>query len=171
MTSRTWRPTHRWCSTTPPCRWRRQLPVHRHRRRPDAFEFNLVDNGRGVVQRPQEKLDPIADYQVVLQGIDANGEGVGLPDGALNFTTRAALEGPADLQKKARTLVASINPTTKPVQNHGLLAFRLRTSHPVDEQTVVYGDRVLTRTAIGTGGAARRQRPRRGPGGRHDPRR
>lgn len=112
------------------------------------FEFSVVDDGRGVVLRPQSKLDPIAEYQVVLQGIDANGEEVGLPDGALNFTTRAALEGPVDLQKESPNFeVASIFPDDETqFKTMDFSAFRLRTSHPMDEETVVYGDTVsLTR--------------------------
>ena len=115
---------------------------------PVAFEFSVVDDGRGVVLRPQDELDPIADYQVVLQGIDANGEEVRVPDGALNFTTRAALEGPADLQKESPDFeVASIFPDDETqFKTMDFSAFRLRTSHPVDEETVVYGDTVsLTR--------------------------
>ncbi|HEX5677715.1 MAG TPA: Ig-like domain-containing protein [Alcanivorax sp.] len=115
---------------------------------PVAFDFSVVDDGRGVVLRPRTKLDAIADYQVVLQGIDANGEEVRVPDGALNFTTRAALEGPVALQKESPEFeVASIFPDDESqFKTMDFSAFRLRTSHPMDEETVVYGDTVsLTR--------------------------
>ncbi len=115
---------------------------------PVPFDFSVVDNGRGVVLRPRTKLDAIADYQVVLQGIDANGEEVRVRDGALNFTTRTALEGPSDLQKESPEFeVASIFPDdNSQFKTMDFSAFRLRTSHPLDEQSAVYGDTVsLTR--------------------------
>ena len=60
------------------------------------------------------------------------------------FTTRAALDGPVDLQKESADFeVASIFPDDETqFKTMDFSAFRLRTSHPVDEETVVYGDTV-----------------------------
>jgi len=108
------------------------------------FDFRLVDNGRGVVLTPQTKLMPVTDYQVVLQGINAGGEEVLIPDGALDFTTRAALEGPVNPQKESPTFeVASIFPDDdSQFKTMDFSAFRLRTTHPLEDESVSYGDTV-----------------------------
>ncbi|MFP1681612.1 Ig-like domain-containing protein [Alloalcanivorax sp. C16-1] len=111
---------------------------------PVEFDLRAVDNGRGVVLQPTEALRPITDYGVALRDVMLNGDQVVFPnDGVLEFTTRPALEGPVTLQQESPAFeVASIFPDDEQFMTVDFSSFRLRTSHPLDESSAVYGDTV-----------------------------
>lgn len=114
---------------------------------PVAFDLRSVNNGRGVVLAPTSALDPISDYTVVLRDIVIDDQEVVPPDGALNFTTRAAVQGPVRQQQETADFeVAEIFPDDERFGTMDFSAFRLRTSHPMDQSSAVYGDTIqLTR--------------------------
>lgn len=111
------------------------------------FTLESVADGRGVVLTPDDALNPATDYKVVMDGVTVLGETVSFSDGALNFTTRAALEGPISTQKSAADFkVDSLFPDDQQFESMDFTTFRLRTSHPIDESTAMYGDTIsLTR--------------------------
>lgn len=108
------------------------------------FKLRSVDDDRGVVLKPDQPLAVITDYEVTLNGVNSKSGEVTFPDGTLNFTTRAALEGPVDLQKADTTFkVAAIFPDDDtPFKTLDFSSFRLRTSQPLDADSAVYGETV-----------------------------
>ncbi|WP_290537216.1 Ig-like domain-containing protein [Alcanivorax sp.] len=108
-----------------------------------AFTLESVANGRGVVLTPVDALAPAAQYKVVMNGVTVDGEATTFKDGELNFTTRAALEGPLDTQQTAASFeVESLFPDDQQFKSMDFSSFRLRTTKPVDGSSAVYGDTV-----------------------------
>lgn len=107
------------------------------------FTLESVADGRGVVLTPDDALKPASEYKVVMNGVTVLGETTTFKDGTLNFTTRAALEGPVETQKTASTFeVESLFPDDQMFESMDFTTFRVRTSHPIDPTTAVYGDTV-----------------------------
>ena len=108
-----------------------------------AFTLESVADGKGVVLTPVDALEPASDYKVVMNGVTVLGETTTFKDGTLNFTTRAALQGPVETQKTATNFeVESLFPDDQQFESMDFSTFRLRTSHPIERSTVVYGDTV-----------------------------
>lgn len=108
-----------------------------------AFTLESVADGRGVVLTPVDALAPATDYKVVMNGVTVLGETTTFKDGELNFTTRAALEGPLDTQQTAATFeVESIFPDDQQFESMDFSSFRLRTTKAIDASTAVYGQTV-----------------------------
>lgn len=107
------------------------------------FTLESVADGRGVVLTPDDALKPASDYKVVMNGVTVLGETTTFKDGTLNFTTRAALEGPVETQKTASTFeVESLFPDDQMFESMDFSTFRVRTTHPIDQSSAVYGDTV-----------------------------
>ncbi len=107
------------------------------------FTLESVADGRGVVLTPDDALKPASDYKVVMNGVTVLGETTTFKDGTLNFTTRAALEGPIETQKTADSFeVESIFPDDGQFKSMDFSSFRLRTTHPIDASSAVYGDTI-----------------------------
>lgn len=107
------------------------------------FTLESVAAGRGVVLTPDDALKPASEYKVVMNGVTVLGETTTFKDGTLNFTTRAALEGPIETQKTAASFeVESIFPDDEQFESMDFSSFRLRTTHPIDASTAVYGDTI-----------------------------
>ncbi|MGJ3256908.1 MAG: Ig-like domain-containing protein, partial [Alcanivorax sp.] len=105
-----------------------------------AFTLESVADGRGVVLTPVDALAPATDYTVVMNGVTVLGETTTFKDGELNFTTRAALEGPLDTQQTAASFeVESIFPGDDQFESMDFSSFRLRTTKAIDASTAVYG--------------------------------
>lgn len=124
------------------------------------FDIKLVAEGRGVVIQPTLPLSDKTEYQVIapqvpltLSGTPSAVGNVSLqPAGhpPLSFTTRAAFEGPNDLQALTPVFqVAQITPVPTGfligAQPFGLVDFstiRLLMTQPIDSRTVHYGSAV-----------------------------
>lgn len=107
------------------------------------FTLESVAAGRGVVLTPDAALKPASGYKVVMNGVTVLGETTTFKDGTLNFTTRAALEGPIETQKTAASFeVESIFPDDGQFESMDFSSFRLRTTQPIDASTAVYGDTI-----------------------------
>ncbi|ASK36033.1 hypothetical protein CEK62_17400 [Alcanivorax sp. N3-2A] len=108
------------------------------------FQLSEVNDGQGVVLRPTQPLKVVTEYQVTMNDVETDSGTVDFPDGTLNFTTRAAFKGPADLQKTDPDFkIASIFPDDDTqFKTLDFSSFRLRTSHPLADQTAVYGETV-----------------------------
>jgi methionine-rich copper-binding protein CopC len=107
------------------------------------FTLASVADGLGVVLTPDDALKPASEYKVVMNGVTVLGETTTFKDGTLNFTTRAALEGPIETQKTAASFeVESIFPDDEQFDSMDFSSFRLRTTHPIDASTAVYGDTI-----------------------------
>lgn len=107
------------------------------------FTLASVAEGHGVVLTPDAALKPASDYKVVMNGVTVLGEVTTFKDGTLNFTTRAALEGPLETQKTADSFkVESIFPDDGQFKSMDFSSFRLRTTHAIDPATAVYGDTI-----------------------------
>ncbi|MES2720468.1 MAG: Ig-like domain-containing protein [Pseudomonadota bacterium] len=121
------------------------------------FDIKLVDGGFGVVLQPKLALSDKTEYQIIATQIpltlrDNPGAVANItlqPPGApvLSFTTRAAFEGPSELQALTPVFqVAQMTPVPTGFligsQPFGLIDFstiRLLMSQPVDSRTVRYG--------------------------------
>jgi hypothetical protein len=107
------------------------------------FTLESVADGRGVVLTPDDALKTASEYKVVMNGVTVLGETTTFKDGTLNFTTRAALEGPVETQKTASTFeVESLFPDDQMFESMDFSTFRVRTTHPIDQSSAVYGDTV-----------------------------
>lgn len=121
------------------------------------FDIRLVDGGIGVVLQPVQPLRDKTEYQIIATQIplalrDNPGavarislQPVGAPP--LSFTTRAAFEGPNDLQALTPAFqVAQMTPVPTGFligsQPFGVVDFstiRLLMTQPIDSRTVRYG--------------------------------
>ncbi|MCK0154243.1 Ig-like domain-containing protein [Alcanivorax sp. S6407] len=107
------------------------------------FTLESVAGGKGVVLTPTHALKPASDYKVVMNGVTVLGETTTFKDGALNFTTRAALEGPLAGQRTSDTFaVSSLFPDDDQFKSMDFSSFRVRTTQPIDASSAVYGDTV-----------------------------
>ena len=108
-----------------------------------AFTLESVAAGKGVVLTPVDALKPASDYKVVMNGVTVLGETTTFKDGALNFTTRAALEGPLATQRTSDTFeVSSLFPDDGQFKSMDFSSFRVRTTQPIDASSAVYGSTV-----------------------------
>lgn len=121
------------------------------------FDIKLVNDGFGVVLQPTLPLSEKTEYQIIAPKIplalrDNPGAVANISlqrQGApvLSFTTRAAFEGPSDLQALTPTFqVAQITPVptgfligSKPFGLTDFSTIRLLMTQPVDSRTVRYG--------------------------------
>lgn len=124
------------------------------------FEARSVDGGLGVVLQPVQPLSDKTEYQIIAPQIplalrDNPGAVANIslqPAGApvLSFTTRAAFEGPNDLQALTPAFqVAQMTPVPTGFligsQPFGLVDFstiRLLMTQPIDSRSVRYGETV-----------------------------
>lgn len=115
------------------------------------FDISLVNGGLGLLLKPTAPLQEKTEYQIlapkkipVLLGDNTVGM-ITLPP--LSFTTRAAIEGPSELQKLTPAFqVAQMTPTPTGFlmgsQPFGLVDFstiRLLMTQPIDTRSVRYG--------------------------------
>ncbi|WP_290523242.1 Ig-like domain-containing protein [Alcanivorax sp.] len=107
------------------------------------FTLASVADGKGVVLTPVDALKPASEYRVVMNGVTVLGETTTFKDGTLNFTTRAALEGPLASQRTSDTFeVASLFPDDGQFKSMDFSSFRVRTTQPIDASSAIYGDTV-----------------------------
>ncbi|MZR63347.1 Ig-like domain-containing protein [Alcanivorax sp. DP30] len=107
------------------------------------FTLESVAEGKGVVLTPVDALKPASDYKVVMNGVTVLGETTTFKDGTLNFTTRAALEGPLATQRTSDTFeVSSLFPDDGQFKSMDFSSFRVRTTQAIDASSAVYGDTV-----------------------------
>lgn len=108
-----------------------------------AFTLESVAGGKGVVLTPVDALKPASAYKVVMNGVKVLGETTTFKDGALNFTTRAALEGPLATQRTSDTFeVSSLFPDDGQFKSMDFSSFRVRTTQAIDVSSAVYGSTV-----------------------------
>ena len=100
----------------------------------------FVDDKRSLVLTPNEPLAPGTDYQVRFSDVVSTRGPVTLADGAINFTTRAALRGPAE----SRSLSSDFEVTRMlpdgvllPVMDFS--ALRVQFTQPLDRASLSYG--------------------------------
>lgn len=116
----------------------------------EDFEVVPVPDGKGVVITPIKPLQPKTQYTIVGQTIPLTSGNVALQPPSyppLTFTTRAAFEGPTDLQSLTPDFqVAQLTPAptnfligSKPLGIIDFATIRLLMTQPVDSKTVQYG--------------------------------
>lgn len=116
----------------------------------EDFDVKAVDEGKGVVITPKAPLQPKTQYTIVGQTIPLTSGNVALQPPSyppLTFTTRAAFEGPTDLQSLTPDFqVAQFTPAptnfligSKPLGLIDFSTIRLLMTQPIDSKTVQYG--------------------------------
>lgn len=116
----------------------------------EDFDVVSVDAGKGVVLTPNKPLQPKTQYTIVGQTIPLTSGNVALQPPSyppLTFTTRAAFEGPTDLQSLTPDFqVAQLTPAptnfligSKPLGLIDFSTIRLLMTQPIDSKTVQYG--------------------------------
>ncbi|KGD64968.1 hypothetical protein Y5S_01876 [Alcanivorax nanhaiticus] len=107
------------------------------------FTLSSVGEGKGVVLTPVDALAPASEYRVVMNNVNVLGIPTTFKDGTLNFTTRAALEGPLATQRLSDSFeVASMFPDDGQFKSMDFSSFRVQTTQPIDASSAVYGDTV-----------------------------
>ena len=109
------------------------------------FSINKdVDEGRSVILQPQTALVEKSDYTLTVSGLETDNGEVNFPDGELNFTTRAALEGaPRDQRRLDDSFdVASVSPDGSDLPFLDFSSLDLVLTQPVNRASVVYGESV-----------------------------
>lgn len=105
--------------------------------------MKTVDDGRSVVLQPKTALAVKSDYELTLNGIKTKNGEASFPDGALNFTTRAALEGPRDERRLSDKFdLALLTPDGKELPFLDFSSLDLVLTQPVDRASVVYGETI-----------------------------
>lgn len=106
-------------------------------------DFARVGDGRGVMLQPRTELAVKSDYELTLNGIKTENGDASFPDGALNFTTRAALEGPRDQRRLSDTFeLASLTPDGDELPFLDFSSLNLTLTQPVDRASVIYGESI-----------------------------
>jgi hypothetical protein len=116
----------------------------------EDFDVVKVPDGKGVVITPKKPLQPKTQYTIVGQTIPLTSGNVALQPPSyppLTFTTRAAFEGPTDLQSLMPDFqVAQLTPAptnfligNKPLGLIDFSTIRLLMTQPIDSKTVQYG--------------------------------
>jgi len=116
----------------------------------EDFDVVAVPDGKGVVITPKKPLQPKTQYTIVGQTIPLTSGNVALQPPSyppLTFTTRAAFEGPTDLQSLTPDFqVAQLTPAptnfligNKPLGLIDFSTIRLLMTQPIDSKTVQYG--------------------------------
>jgi len=116
----------------------------------EDFDVVKVPDGKGVVITPKKPLQPKTQYTIIGQKIPLESGDVALQPPSyppLTFTTRAAFEGPTDLQSLTPDFqVAQLTPAptnfligSKPLGLIDFSTIRLLMTQPIDSKTVQYG--------------------------------
>ena len=103
-----------------------------------------ADEGRSAVLMPDDALAVKSEYALTLNNIRTDSGDAALPDGSVDFTTRAALAGkPRALRQLSDSFeVASVSPDGDDLPFLDFSSVNLVMTQPLDRQTVVYGDTV-----------------------------
>jgi len=103
-----------------------------------------ADEGRSAVLMPDQALAVKSEYALTLNNIRTDSGDAAIPDGSVDFTTRAALEGkPRALRQLSDSFeVASVSPDGDDLPFLDFSSVNLVMTQPLDRQTVVYGDTV-----------------------------
>ena len=111
---------------------------------PVNFTVESADQGRSAVLMPNPALAVKSEYALTLNNIRTDSGDAALPDGSVDFKTRAALEGkPRALRQLSDTFeVASVSPDGDDLPFLDFSSVNLVMTQPLDRQTVVYGDTV-----------------------------
>ena len=111
---------------------------------PVNFTVESADQGRSAVLMPNPALAVKSEYALTLNNIRTDKGDAALPDGSVDFKTRAALEGkPRALRQLSDTFeVASVSPDGDDLPFLDFSSVNLVMTQPLDRQTVVYGDTV-----------------------------
>ncbi|MTI50855.1 MAG: hypothetical protein FH757_04400 [Alcanivorax sp.] len=111
---------------------------------PVNFTVESADQGRSAVLMPKAALAVKSEYALTLNNIRTDSGDAALPDGSVDFKTRAALEGkPRALRQLSDTFeVASVSPDGADLPFLDFSSVNLVMTQPLDRQTVVYGDTV-----------------------------
>ncbi|MBD3649930.1 MAG: Ig-like domain-containing protein, partial [Alcanivorax sp.] len=111
---------------------------------PVNFTVESADQGRSAVLMPNPALAVKSEYALTLNNILTDNGDAALPDGSVDFKTRAALEGkPRALRQLSDTFeVASVSPDGDDLPFLDFSSVNLVMTQPLDRQTVVYGDTV-----------------------------
>ena len=111
---------------------------------PVNFTVESADQGRSAVLMPKAALAVKSEYALTLNNIRTDSGDAALPDGSVDFKTRAALEGkPRALRQLSDSFeVASVSPDGADLPFLDFSSVNLVMTQPLDRQTVVYGDTV-----------------------------
>lgn len=112
---------------------------------PVNLSVESVDEGRSAVLMPTNgPLAVKSEYALTLNNIRTDSGDAAIPDGSLDFTTRAALEGkPRALRQLSDSFeVASVSPDGDALPFLDFSSVNLVMTQPLDRHTVVYGDTV-----------------------------
>ena len=111
---------------------------------PVNFTVESADQGRSAVLMPNPALAVKSEYALTLNNIRTDNGDAALPDGSVDFKTRAALEGkPRALRQLSDSFeVASVSPDGDDLPFLDFSSVNLVMTQPLDRQTVVYGDTV-----------------------------
>ena len=111
---------------------------------PVTLTVQSADQGRSAVLMPEQALAVKSEYALTLNNIRTDSGDAALPDGSVDFTTRAALEGkPRALRQLSDTFeVASVSPDGDDLPFLDFSSVNLVMTQPLDRQTLVYGDTV-----------------------------
>ena len=103
-----------------------------------------ADEGRSAVLMPDDALAVKSEYALTLNNIRTDSGDAAIPDGSVDFTTRAALEGkPRALRQLSDSFeVASVSPDGDNLPFLDFSTVNLVMTQPLDRQTLVYGDTV-----------------------------
>ncbi len=109
-----------------------------------GLSVQSADGGRSAVLMPDNALAVKSKYALTLNNIRTASGDAAIPDGSLDFTTRAALEGnPRALRQLSNTFeVASVSPDGDDLPFLDFSSVNLVMTQPLDRQTLVYGDTV-----------------------------
>jgi len=109
-----------------------------------SFSVRGADQGRSAVLMPDSALAVKSEYALTLNNIRTDNGDAAIPDGSVDFTTRAALAGkPRQLRQLSDSFeVASVSPDGDDLPFLDFSSVNLVMTQPLDRQTVVYGDTV-----------------------------
>ena len=112
---------------------------------PVNLDVESADEGRSAVLMPTNgSLAVKSEYALTLNNIRTDSGDAALPDGSVDFTTRAALAGKPRAQRQLSDSfeVASVSPDGDDLPFLDFSSVNLVMTQPLDRQTVVYGDTV-----------------------------
>lgn len=102
-----------------------------------AVTISAVENGKGLVITPVERLKPLTDYEVSVPAMAlADGES---KERMLRFTTRGLHEGPRTAVSRDTFTVERRFPDGANLPVADMSTLRLQMSQPIDRSTVKYG--------------------------------
>ena len=103
---------------------------------------DTVDGGLSAVLTPEAALRVKSDYTLTLNDIRTENGEPSLPGGALNFTTRPALKGPLNLRESSIGFAVERVLPADDVPFLDFSSVNLMLSHPVDPDTLRYGETI-----------------------------